>query len=158
MDQEHSANQPASQPVGIFAVAAAVNNMLDDWLTAQFGMSGGVSTDCPATGYTVTPTPDRVNGIKHLNYLIRTEKYISQQSLTGIQCIPPQGQSCNTKIMTISTSVQNQTVFVCRTVLGKTEKNGTLVKVQTNFAYTSDKSCTINQYSSCYCTSLLIII
>ena len=80
--------------------------MLDDWLTAQFGMSGGVSTDCPATGYTVTPTPDRVNGIKHLNYLIRTEKYISQQSLAGIQCIPPQGQSCNTKIMTISTSVQ----------------------------------------------------
>ena len=81
MDQEHSANQPASQPVGIFAVAAAVNNMLDDWLTAQFGMSGGVSTDCPATGYTVTPTPDRVNGIKHLNYLIRTEKYISHQPL-----------------------------------------------------------------------------
>ena len=30
MDQEQSANQPASQPVGIFAVAAAVNNMLDD--------------------------------------------------------------------------------------------------------------------------------
>ena len=113
MDQEHSANQPASQPVGIFAVAAAVNNMLDDWLTAQFGMSGGVSTDCPATGYTVTPTPDRVNGIKHLNYLIRTEKYISQQSLTGIQCIPPQGQSCNSKIMTISTSVQDQQLTDC---------------------------------------------
>ena len=49
MDQEQSASQPASQPVGIFAVAAAVNNMLDD--VTQFGMSGGVSSDCPATGY-----------------------------------------------------------------------------------------------------------